>query len=120
MTPDPVLAQIRHLAAQPDLAPETLTLLHLAAEAQQRGKMPAMPHTNGLALLGLRWKAVINGRRCINGSRYSATITGKIEASQEWNTIYDVIHELAEHLEANNREMELPDSFQITLYPPNT
>lgn len=76
------------------------------------------PPTADSALRGLKWKAVINGRKCINGARYSATITGEIESSEEWSTIYDVMHDLAEHLEANNGEMELPDSFQITLYPP--
>lgn len=85
---------------------------------QSNGGTP-LPPTTGSALRGIKWKAIINGRKCINGARYSATITGEIEASEEWSTIYDVMHDLAEHLEANNREMELPDSFQITLYPPN-
>lgn len=74
--------------------------------------------SNNTAWRWLKWKAVINGRKCLNGARYSATITGKIEASEEC-IIYDVMHDLADHLEANNCEMELPDSFQITLYPPN-
>ena len=79
----------------------------------------ALPLTAGAALRGLKWQAVINGRKCINGARYSATITGEIEASEDWSTIYDVMHNLAKHLASKNREMELPDSFQITLYPPN-
>lgn len=83
--------------------------------AKANERLDAAP---GSALRGLKWKAVINGRKSINGERYSATITGDIEASEDWSTIYDVMHDLAEHLEANNREMELPDSFQITLYPP--
>lgn len=81
--------------------------------------VPSFPPTPGSALRGLKWNATINGRRCINGARYSATITGEIESSEDWSTIYDVMHDLAEHLKANNREMELPDSFQITLFPQN-
>lgn len=87
---------------------------------ENRRDVTALPPTPGSVLRGLKWKAVINGRKCINGARYSATITGEIEASEEWSTIYDVMHDLAEHLESHNREMGLPDSFQITLYPPNS
>jgi hypothetical protein len=69
-------------------------------------------------LQGRPWKAVINGRKSINGARYAATLTGDIQAAAEGLTIYDVMHSLAAILETNNAEMELPDSFQVTLYPP--
>ena len=70
-------------------------------------------------LVGRKWKAVINGKRGLNGARYSATYTGDIEAAGDDQTIYDVLRELADHLEQVNAEMELPESYQVTLFPPN-
>lgn len=76
-----------------------------------------LPHPNqGSLLKGKKWKAVINGKKHLNGERYSVTLSGDIESSQDWATIYDVMHDLAEHLESDNQEMALPDSFQITLF----
>lgn len=40
---NPLQTAIAKIAALPDLAPETRTLLELAAEAQRTGKMPAIP-----------------------------------------------------------------------------
>ena len=80
------------------------------------------PHAPGGSLprlVGRKWKAVINGKRALNGERYSATYTGDIEAADEEQTIYDVLRELACHLEGVNAEMEHPDSYQVTLFPPN-
>jgi hypothetical protein len=70
-------------------------------------------------LVGRKWKAVINGKRALNGERYSATYTGDIEAADDDQTIYDVLRELACHIEDVNSEMEHPDSFQVTLFAPN-
>lgn len=70
-------------------------------------------------LVGRKWKAVINGKRALNGERYSVTYTGDIEAADEEQTIYDVLRELACHLEGVNADMEHPDSYQVTLFPPN-
>lgn len=75
---------------------------------------------SGSALRGRPWKAVINGQRAINGPRHSITLTGTIEHAEEWSTIIDVMHDLAEHIEAHTKEMEIKDSFQVTLYPPNS
>lgn len=68
---------------------------------------------------GQQWKAVINGRRSLNGERYSATITGTVESAESWSTIYELMSDLSTHLCLQNAEMEIPDSFQITLYPPH-
>ncbi len=75
--------------------------------------------TKETPLRGRAWKAVVNGRRSLNGERHSVTLTGNIEHAESDSTIFDVIHDLAEHIEEHTREMELPDSFQITLFPPN-
>ena len=74
---------------------------------------------HGSALLGRPWKAVINGQRAINGTRHSITLAGTIERAEEWSTIIDVLHDLAEHIEEHTKEMQIKDSFQVTLYPPN-
>lgn len=71
-------------------------------------------------LCGLRWVAVINGKKCLNGKRYSAKIFGDIEHSEPESTIYEVLRGLADHLEDQNAEMEYPDSFQVTLHPRNS
>jgi len=74
----------------------------------------ALPLTAGAALRGLKWQAVINGRKCINGARYSATITGEIEASEDWSTIYDVMHNLAVQVVRSVRPVP-PSCVQMTL-----
>ena len=84
---------------------------------------PAAPEGSaagpGSALLGRPWKAVINGQRPINGTRHRITLTGTIERAAEWSSIIDVMHDLAEHIEEHTKEMQIKDSFQVTLYPPN-
>jgi hypothetical protein len=70
-------------------------------------------------LVGREWKVVINGTKTLNARRYGATYTGTIDASGPDQTIYDVLRALAEYLETQNAEMEQPDSFQATLFPPN-
>lgn len=62
---------------------------------------------------------MVNGKRAINGERYSVTYTGDIEAADGDQTIYDVLRELACLIEEVNAEMEQPDSYQVTLFPPN-
>ena len=61
----------------------------------------------------------MTGQRAINGTRHSITLTGTIERAEEWSTIIDVMHDLAEHIEEHTKEMQIKDSFQVTLYPPN-
>lgn len=65
----------------------------------------------------MKWKAVINGRRSINGARYSATITGDGEMIDGSNpSAYTALLELATHLEEANKEMQFPDSLQVTVW----
>lgn len=68
-------------------------------------------------LVGLHWKAVVNGRNTLNGERYSITTVGQIAEAAPGDTIYDVLRALPAHLETTHKEMEHPDSFQITLAP---
>lgn len=63
----------------------------------------------------MKWRYVINGRRALNGQRYSVTFFGDIELADDGITIYDAMRELAVHVQTNNTEMEHPDSFQLTV-----
>ena len=84
-----------------------------------RNEQPASANAGCVQrLVGRRWKAVINGKKSINGERYSATYTGDITDAIEGSTIYTFLHDVAEHLETVNAEMEYPDSIQVTLPPP--
>ena len=66
-------------------------------------------------IIGKRFKAVINGKKCINGKPYSATITGEIVSRDATVDIYEVVAQLAESLRAQNREMEHPRNIRITI-----
>ena len=66
-------------------------------------------------LKGCKWKVIVNGRRALNGERYGATYTGEIQQVTHLTTIYGVAEALLDHVEEKNREMELPDSFQLTI-----
>ena len=80
---------------------------------------PATPLAVGLQrLVGRRWKAVINGKKSINGERYSATYTGDVLEADDDGDIYDFLLSMADHLATVNAEMEYPDSIQVTLAPP--
>ncbi len=69
-------------------------------------------------LRGSKVKAILCGRKCHNGAPYSATIETDVEDANEGETIYSALHDLIDHLEATNAEMEHPDSVQITLLTP--
>lgn len=72
------------------------------------------------SIVGTKWKAVVNGKKALNGARYSATCTGEVtEAVEGEHSIYDVCMNLAMELEERNAEMTLPDSIQITIVTPN-
>jgi hypothetical protein len=70
------------------------------------------------AFEGMKWKAIINGKRAANGAQYSATHSGDVPECADGLSIYDILRELACHLEEANAEMEFPDSMRITLIPP--
>lgn len=72
---------------------------------------------DGRKFQGRRWKVVVNGQNSLNSKTYSVTFTGDIESIRDWNTIYDVIHKIADYTEENNNVMNFPDSIQVTLYP---
>jgi hypothetical protein len=63
------------------------------------------------------WEAVVNGRRTLNGERHSVTIHGHLDFQGGDFSIYEVMRQLADHLEESNSQMEYPDSFRITLHP---
>ena len=69
------------------------------------------------------WKAIFNGRTAINGKLYSATYTGTVEDShaeqgEEPALLYDIIKDLAEHLEKENAAMAILHSCQIFIFSP--
>ena len=64
-----------------------------------------------------KWKAVINGRNSLNGERYSITLYGQVEEVYKEVIMADLMHDLVDHIESQTQEMEIKDSFQITLYP---
>jgi cystathionine beta-lyase family protein involved in aluminum resistance len=66
---------------------------------------------------GLKFKAVVNGRRALNGALYSSTITGDSMIMVEGLTIYDVLAEVAAHLAEQNADMEFPEALQVTIVP---
>lgn len=72
-----------------------------------------------MSLIGTQWKAVVNGKKALNGVRYSATFFGTV-AHAKWgeHSIYDVATSLALELAERNAEMTLPDSIQITICTP--
>lgn len=69
-------------------------------------------------LIGSKWKAVINGKRALNGALYSATFFGDVTGAFPEHTIYDAVNHLADELSEKNREMEFPVSIQITFCTP--
>lgn len=69
-------------------------------------------------LIGSRWKAIVNGKKSLNGKPYSATFSGDIFAEDGDEDIYDAMEALVESLRDQNAEMELPHGIQITIQLP--
>ena len=86
---------------------------------EQKIQSAAAPAVHSSDLVGCHWKCVINGKRHKNSKRYAATYTGDVQGVLDCTTIYDVLRELADYFEVHNADMDHPDSFQVTLYPPN-
>lgn len=69
-------------------------------------------------LVGSKWKAVVNGKRALNGAAYSVTFFGDVEEAEPEHTLYDAVSLLADELAEKNRDMEHPVSIQITFCTP--
>jgi hypothetical protein len=69
-------------------------------------------------LTGSRFKALITGKKSLNGKSYSALITGTVAYEEGDEDIYDLAQQLAEDLRQQNVEMEFPHSIQITIETP--
>jgi len=85
----------------------------------ERGSTKQPPPFTSDSLVGRKWLAVINGKKSVNGERHSVTHSGNIAEADNDKNLYDVLRELACHLEEENTEMEYPDSMQVTIFPPN-
>jgi hypothetical protein len=80
------------------------------------------------AFCGSTWRAVINGKSCVNeypysilySAPYTIILEGHIERAEAGVTMLDIMHQLADHIEAQTKEMGIKDSFQLTLYPATT
>jgi hypothetical protein len=66
-------------------------------------------------VMNAKWEAKINGKRALNGTRYGVTFDGTIAWSGAAHHFYFVIEHLVKSLRSENKEMELPDSIQLTL-----
>ncbi|RRJ97843.1 hypothetical protein Ga0100231_005125 [Opitutaceae bacterium TAV4] len=72
-------------------------------------------------MIGQKWKVVVNGKRAINGTRHSITRGGDVAEAEEGTSVFDVVEALLEDMEPIlSGEMEIIDSIQITIFPPNT
>ncbi len=69
-------------------------------------------------LIGSRWKAVVVGRKCLNGKPYSATMSGTVTEEDGDEDVYDLVQQLVESIREQNSEMELPHGIQITIDTP--
>lgn len=66
-------------------------------------------------IIGKRFKAVINGKNCLNGKLYGCTLSGQIQSGDGTEDIYEAVAQIAESLRSENREMEYPQSIRITI-----
>lgn len=62
-----------------------------------------------------KWVVKVNGRKSLNGVRYGVTLDGAMSFDSSRDSIYDQAATLALAIEEHNREMEFPDSIQISL-----
>jgi hypothetical protein len=69
-------------------------------------------------LTGSKFKAIISGKKCLNGKPYGHTITGSVDKEDGDEDIYDLVQQLAESLREENKEMKFPHSIQITITTP--
>jgi hypothetical protein len=62
-----------------------------------------------------KWVVKVNGRKSLNGARYCVVFDGDLSVAAPCNTLYDQAAVLAMAIQGQNREMEFPDSIQITI-----
>lgn len=74
--------------------------------------------TTGDTINGLQWTMHISGRKCVYSVTYTVTIGGVIEATDKGNTIYDILHSLADVVKKENKDMELPERLVLALWRP--
>jgi hypothetical protein len=67
------------------------------------------------AIVGMKFRAVINGKGSINGTPYSATIEGDVIEIDGDATLYDAVRLLTYHIERDNEEMEYPMSIELAI-----
>lgn len=60
------------------------------------------------------WRAVVNGRRSLNGVRHSIRVHGDMECAPGV-TIFEAMGVLAKAIECQTIEMEIPGGIQLTI-----
>lgn len=66
------------------------------------------------------FKIVINGKKSLNGERYSITIDGEIGELEDDVTFFDIARQLVDEAETHCVEMAFPDSMRLTIYQDKT
>ena len=67
---------------------------------------------------GRQFRVVVNGRRYLNGQRYALKLTGQFVSGPTGFDLYGLAAAAAERTRKECREMEYPDSLQITVFHP--
>ena len=64
-----------------------------------------------------KFEATVTGKRYLNGSVYQAVFDGAGEV-EERVPVYELLRQLADFLEEENKEMEYPSSLTVTVSVP--
>jgi hypothetical protein len=62
-----------------------------------------------------KWVVKVNGRKSLNGARYGVTLDGVLTVTKPDTTIYDAAAVVCMAMKRHNREMEFPESIQVSL-----
>ena len=68
-------------------------------------------------LVGIKFRAVFNGRKSHNGTPFSNEFSGEVLDTEGPATIYELMRRVAGYAEANNTEMEFVESAEISIAP---
>lgn len=68
-----------------------------------------------MSLIGKKYRAILEGKRALNGAPYSLTIYGDVAEVQGDATIYDAMRFLTYHIEREAEEMLLPTSVTLSI-----